>query len=125
MTNEESFTETLDSIAKKLSSYGITSYSEAVMQASVEHILTLEQLKFWPEKFLSKTERIDFLVEGDIGIECKINGSTISVTRQLLRYARTEMLNGIILVTTRCRHRAIPATLYGCAVRVVYIGSFL
>jgi hypothetical protein len=73
------------------------------------------------EVILSPRNRIDFVVDDDIGVEVKVNGSTIAVLRQLQRYARTGRVQALILVTTCIRHGEIPTTISGVPVHVVYL----
>lgn len=50
--------------------------------------------------------RIDLLV-GDIGIEVKIKGGWVDVTKQLRRYSRCSDLAALVLVTTRAVHQKV------------------
>jgi hypothetical protein len=55
----------------------------------------------------SRAERIDLIVNRDhhhVGIECRVTGSTQSVQRQLVKYAKTGRVSEIILVTTKNSH---------------------
>ncbi|MGH2878927.1 MAG: hypothetical protein ACRDK4_04880 [Solirubrobacteraceae bacterium] len=54
---------------------------------------------------LSARDRIDLLV-GRVGIEVKVAGSPGSVANQLLRYAKSDRIDGLVLVTSRVRHLA-------------------
>ena len=70
------------------------------------------------------------MTETGIGIEVKTNdskgGASLSqVTRQLWRYAKLDSIKAIILVTSRSKHRDLPAEILGKPVFVVYLSSFL
>lgn len=64
--------------------------------------------------------RIDLLA-ARVGIEVKTAGSWRTVMAQLLRYARCDEIDHLILVTTRANHRLIPSTLHGKPVTVVVL----
>lgn len=92
----------------------------------------LESLKIAnePEFRLTAADRVDFLVEGGIGIEVKTmdsrGGAGLSaVTRQLWRYAKSDKINALILVTSRSKHRDLPKEILGKPLYVVYLNSFL
>lgn len=77
------------------------------------------------EKRLSDKDVVDFLVDGDIVIEVKVDGSPMGVTRQLQRYLEHPVVNHLILVTTRRKHlSAIPGTLRGKRVDVAWLSPF-
>lgn len=63
----------------------------------------------------------------DVGvvIEVKVAGSTAEVTRQLWRYTKHNRVSGVLLVTTRHRHRVQPSTLDQKPIAVLYLGDFL
>lgn len=54
------------------------------------------------EVALSAADRIDLLV-GQIGIECKVDGSASAVVRQCLRYLNAPQIAALVLVTGRAR----------------------
>lgn len=59
------------------------------------------------EAKLAEHERIDFLV-GNVGVEAKVRGSVSEVTRQLFRYAESDLVAELVLVTTRFQHSRLP-----------------
>ena len=72
------------------------------------------------EVTLDPRNRIDFLTtiatqQGttSIGVEVKIHSSTREVLRQLTRYAKSDTIDALILVTTKAKHHNIPDTLEG------------
>lgn len=77
----------------------LPSSSEAALQIALERVLTEAGLIFEREARLSAGERIDFLVEGGIGIEAKVRYPRRAIYRQLERYAAKEQVTGLILVT--------------------------
>jgi len=54
---------------------------------------------FEREARLGPTDRIDFLVDADIGLEAKTKCTRRSIYRQLERYCTNHQLRGIVLVT--------------------------
>ena len=105
--------------------------NEKELQECVFHTLTALEIPFIPEHPLSPQDRVDFYipVEG-IGIEIKTNDSRggaglAAVTRQLWRYAKHDDIKSLILITTRSKHRDLPAEILGKPLFVVYLNSFL
>jgi hypothetical protein len=115
---------TLDAVAGWLSQYRFASASEAMLQQAVSVALSEAGLAFERERSLSHRDRIDFYCDGKVGIECKIDGSVTEVIRQLLRYAESEEIEGLVLVTSRAKHRRMPPTLGGKPVHVVLTRAF-
>lgn len=71
---------------------------------------------------LNARDRIDFLIDG-VGIEVKIAGARALVIEQLHRYAHCPEVESLILVTNRCRHCAIEATMNGKSVELLLMGG--
>ena len=84
----------------------------------------------------SPTDRIDLTAEFGladfggsvdaetrIGIEVKVKGALAAVVRQLTRYAKDPSIDGLILVTTKASHHAVPRELEGKPVRLVSLVS--
>ena len=65
--------------------------------------------------------RIDLLVDR-IGIEVKVAGKADAVMRQIRRYVASDLVDGLLLVTTRARH-ALPAEVDGKPVAVVQLSG--
>jgi hypothetical protein len=73
---------------------------------------------------LNARDRIDLLA-GRIGIEVKIAGATTRVLGQLQRYAHSDKLDALVLVTTRARHLQLPGEVGGKPLAVVsLLGGF-
>lgn len=94
---------------------------EADLQAAVEGALRDDGLQFEREVELSARSRVDFLVSRGVAVELKTDGSLTEVTRQLHRYALHDDVSAVVLVTTRMRHRAVPAKMGGKPCQVVYL----
>lgn len=116
---------TADQMATMLSQFTFATSSEDILHGAVQEFFRSHEIQAQPEHALSARDRIDFYVtEGKIGVECKIDGSANEVTRQLLRYAESANIDGLILVTSRNKHRKIPPTLGGKPVRIVLTRAF-
>jgi hypothetical protein len=73
---------------------------------------------------------VDFVVAGDLAIECKVAGGPAAVSNQIERYLKHEGINGLLLVTTRSTHEALEiqpayvvATAWAKPVKVINISS--
>lgn len=64
--------------------------------------------------------RIDLLVHR-IGVEIKVDGAAENVARQLQRYAHSPLIDGLVLATTRARHRSMPEHIGGKPLTVAYL----
>lgn len=113
----------IDDVAGLLAQYSFCASSEAELQVAVEEALAT--VAFERECFLSPESRIEFFVpEAKVGVECKIDGSTTAVMRQLLRYAESPKIDGLVLLTTRNKHKSVPPALNGKAIRVILARAF-
>ena len=77
---------------------------------------------FEREKHLSDEGRVDFGCP-PVAVEVKVDGALSAVTRQLMRYADLTVVEAVVLVTTKMRHRNMPAAMRGKPLRVVYLSS--
>lgn len=113
-------------VLRLLASYRYTCASESLFQSGIERVLEmLPGVSVEREFALSKSDRIDFLINGSIGLECKVDGSTTDVVRQLSRYAQHERIEALILATTRRRHALqMPAELHGKRVFTFVSGAW-
>ena len=120
-----------DEMAKYLSGFSFRFNNEKELQYGIDQALQKTEEPFLPEYVMTASDRIDFfMTETGIGIEVKTNdskgGASLSqVTRQLWRYAKRDEIKALILVTSRSKHRDLPAEILGKPVYVVYLSSFL
>lgn len=113
---------TIDGIALEIGKYNYRFTNEAELQSGIGDALHRAGCIFTRESRLTNKDRIDFLVhESDIGIEVKIGGSTTDLIAQVFRYTKSELIKGVIVVTSRARHRQIPPYINGKPVRVVHL----
>lgn len=73
--------------------------TEAAMQEAVEQRLKDFLMPFEREVRMGPNNRIDFMVEGGIGIEVKTRCPRRQIHRQLARYADHPDVTALILVT--------------------------
>lgn len=95
--------------------------NEFELHEGVAGVLTDAGIVFEREVVLSPRDRIDFLA-GSTGIEVKVKGSAPLVLAQLIRYAHSDVIDRLVLVTNRNAHRRI-STAAGVPVDVIYVGG--
>lgn len=75
---------------------------EDVLYGVVELALVGEGLVFRPQVRLGPGARIDYVVEGDLGVEVKAGPVAFApMVRQLERYAASGIIESLLLVTER------------------------
>lgn len=97
--------------------------NEKMLQHGIEEALT--GLPVTPEFRIDGRSRIDFIVELSpftIGIEIKVSSSPAEVARQLRRYLKSDQIDGIVLMTTRRRHRKLEKETFEKPMEVVWLG---
>lgn len=114
---------TVAQIERILSEHRYSYASEAELQAGLAEVLASHGIAFEREVELGAEDRIDFLLPDGLGLEVKVKGSLAQVTRQLHRYAQQEAISGLLLVSTRMQHRAIPRDLNGKQVGYLHLGG--
>lgn len=95
------------SVASTLSAHTWRWRDEYELQDLVADQLTAAGFEVQREVRLSARDRIDVLVDGDVGVEVKVAGSIAAVHRQLLRYAEHETIRSLVLFTTKALHRRL------------------
>lgn len=101
---------TAETIGRLIERHQFAYADEDELQAGIVELLAGSGLTARREVRLSTQDRLDILVElsGPIalGIEVKIAGAAGDVRRQLLRYAASDRVDELLLVTTLRRHLA-------------------
>jgi hypothetical protein len=78
------------------------------------------------ERKLRGHDRVDFLVGECVAVEVKIDGSLGDVTRQIHRYAQSDRVKALVLISARHRLDNQPTTMNGKPLRIVVLaGGFL
>lgn len=92
-----------------LREYNFHYADEDALQRGIEEALGAAGAPFTRELRLDYSSRIDFMVHAaaEIGIEVKIAQSAPEVERQVRRYMKNDGVEGLVLVTTRRRHRTL------------------
>jgi hypothetical protein len=104
--------------------------TEDELQRAISSVLDDAGFTYEREVQLSPRQRIDFLVmrapdvsratpSSGIGVEIKIGGSLAHLTAQAYGYALSGRVLGLLIVTTRARHTALPREMASKQVRVV------
>jgi len=109
-------------VVEILEAYSFDISSEEDLQEGISQALDQEGVDYEREVRLSPQDRIDFLI-GDVGIEVKIKGSITSVVQQLQRYAKSDRIQSLILVTGRTQLSKIPDKLNDKPLRVASLLS--
>lgn len=108
-------------IVERLNRYQFSVTNEAELQQGLWLVL-----QRYPdaqrEVVLDARCRIDFLV-GGTGIEVKVDGSIADLIRQLIRYSKFEQVLELVVVSTRAKHRDVPAEIGGKPVFLAYLGD--
>lgn len=97
-------------VAETLRRYRFRHFAhEDDLQDAIAHVLRGAGFPVLREARLDNHSRVDLLV-ARIVVEVKVAGAASAVRRQLERYAASERVDGLVLVTTRARH-VYPATI--------------
>jgi hypothetical protein len=112
-------------LAATLRGWRFTAVSESELHQGIARALTEGDWTFEHEVTLSPRDRIDFLVEGAIGVEVKVKGGRRAVEDQLARYAEHDRLRAIVLVTTRVQLTAVSPVLATKPVHTIYLPTAL
>jgi hypothetical protein len=111
-------------IAERLRRAKLTWAHEYDVQDAVAQVLEgWGDLRICREVKLTRSDRVDFMVDGVVAVECKIKGSIGSVERQLERYAKCPEVGALVLVTARVFHASVGRHPCGKPLQVVWVGS--
>ena len=112
-----------DALAKDLATRPFRFSTEKQLGDLVAARLSALGLSFEREVVLDKGDVVDFLLGCGTALELKIDGRPTDIARQLARYAMHERVSSIALITSRMKHRAMPASLAGKPIRVLYLAG--
>lgn len=93
---------------------------EGLLQIDIANHLAHNSIAFEREVKLGPADRIDFLVDGSIGIEVKAKAVVRQIYRQLERYAAHEQLLALILISNTAM--GLPADINGKPLYFVSLG---
>lgn len=109
---------TVDELGAALRRFRFRFNSERELHKGIAQCLDSLGISYSYEHSISSTDRLDFLV-GTIAIEAKVDGSLADLTRQVHRYAKSDRVQAIVVVSSKARHRQLPREIQGKPVRVV------
>lgn len=115
--------ELTQAVAALMRGITFTLQNEETLQRGVAQVLDDASVDYTRELRLDARNRLDFVVHSayEIAIEVKIAGTASDVQRQVRRYLK-EDIGGLVLVTTRRRHRALENEAFPKPVEVVWLG---
>lgn len=102
--------------------YGFNTESE--LQLGISGRLTSVGVVHRREVQLTPTDRIDFMI-GRLGAEVKTKGGRSALLRQLHRYAQSEEVDELLLITTSPPLARIPNTVVGIPVHTLVLTACL
>lgn len=108
------------SLASQLQQQRFPTTNELALQNALEDFLTVSDLIFTREVTLNPSDRIDFMIEGQIGIEAKTRYPRRQIYRQLERYCESGKLRALILVTGTSL--GLPKQIHGVPLYLVSTG---
>lgn len=118
MATGTTYTGMMEKICFLLSRYRFNFTNEDELQAGIAQILdACMPLRAMREVVIDRIGRLDFLVDGEIAIETKIGGSANELMRQVARYAQSDRIQAILVVTSRATH-TLPESFNGKPVMV-------
>lgn len=115
-------TTTAAQVAEALAGHQYRYANEIGLHLALEQAMHDAGLDPLPEVHLAEAGRIDFLVDR-VGVEVKVAGETEPLLRQITRYAHRDEIDELLVVTTRRKHRALPALVAGKPVHVLVVGG--
>jgi hypothetical protein len=115
--------ERVEQVVELLSGYRIPQATERQLQDGIARLLTEAGIAFRREYLLTSRDKPDFMLAPSVCLEVKINGAAADVERQLLRYAASDKVAALLLVTTRRTHCVMPRVLMGKSLMTLCVGS--
>lgn len=113
---------TAEQVRAVLAGCRFTYRDEDQLQEALAAALTAAGFAVTREVRLSTRDRADLLVDG-VCVEVKLSGTTDRLLAQLGRYAAHDAVAELLVVTTRARHRDLPAEVGGKRCRVLHLGG--
>jgi len=87
-------------LAKLLSGYAYMYSDEKQLHDAIALALDQEGISYEREHIADSSNRFDFLVEGDLVIEIKVQGSLADALRQVTRYCGLEKVKAVLVAAT-------------------------
>jgi hypothetical protein len=89
----------LDYLSQLLARHRLPVTTEAELQGEIEKVLVSVGLAYEREVQLAPGDRVDFMVE-DVGVEVKVGGRRRAILRQCERYAASDLVAELLLVSS-------------------------
>lgn len=99
--------------------YHYAATHEKELQQAIGQVLIERGFGFEREVRLTPEDVVDFVIAPGIGMEVKMDGGLSALTRQLHRYAQSDKICALLLVTTLSRLANLPLSLSGKPLDVV------
>lgn len=122
MTTVDAAVAQVDLVAEAIGHHRFRYANEDMLQRGLAGALTLDGFDVRREVWIAEGCRIDLLV-GRVGVEVKVGGSARDVVRQCVRYLESDLLDGLVLVTSRVRHHLDSMEVGDKPVRVVQLAG--
>lgn len=116
----------VDQVVEAIDRYRYRYATEDELQKALAAALTESGWPVMREARLDRYSRLDLLVgdplEGpSVAVEVKVGGGRAQALRQVQRYVGYDEVSGLVLVTARVAHAALPLLVHGKPVRVVQL----
>ena len=99
-------------IASLIQSVRLSYSTEHELQTDLHELFRQHGCDVIREFRINARDRVDFLVKAkdcNVAVECKVKGSASSVMAQIARYAESDQVSEIVLVTSKRMHLASEA----------------
>lgn len=98
-----------NAVVAAIKSVRFSCMDEAGLQAAVAEVLAEHKIGYQREVRLSARDRIDFMIDGGVGLELKVKTDTTSLLAQMLRYAEHAQVRELIAASTTYHALTLPA----------------
>ena len=120
---------TLTRVMTALVGYSYRHATEKQFHDAVTKALVREGVYFLREYRADPKNILDVFVPhggepGGVAVEIKIGGGRSALIRQIFRYAEIPAVDGILVVSTRASHAAVPPTISDKPVRYFIVREF-
>lgn len=112
----------VDDVAQVIREHRYRYANEDQLQRGIYQALRAARLPVIREAWIAPGSRIDLLA-GRVGIEVKVGGSARDVLAQIDRYLQSDVIDGLVLVTSRVRHAALSDSHGHKPVRLVQLAG--
>lgn len=109
-------------LASELPKYTYRFSDEKVLHDGIAKVLDTIGVTYQREHAANEKDRFDFLLEGGVVIEAKVEGTFPEAAQQIDRYLQLESVSAIAIVTSkRWEHRTLKRHLRGKPFAVIQV----